>query len=512
MFSRKTIFCFISALLAFAFCGVAVACDDEASPFSEQSQTVSDIEDGSSAKDGSLDESNGDENGLDSSSSQDDLQDNPQEDTEEESNSDESDERDESDESGVCEHAWEIIEEISLAATCESAGNNMYQCSICKDFKREVINALGHIGGEANCTEAKICTRCEKPYGDPLDHIGGEATCTQAKICTRCEKPYGAPLGHLYINHEGKSPNCQEAGYTAYQTCGRTGCGYIEGKEILEGGSHQCKNNVCKFCKNTEMLTYKLSNNKEYYICTGLADKNCRFIEVLDEYNALPVKKIAQQAFMGIYTLHSVTIGKNIEEIGLFAFGGCINLVEVYNRSSIQITPNSNLTDDVSGALCVYAKAVYTTANYQSKITMTDGCFLFHDGRDTTLIGCDVGAKLVSIPEGVTKLNPYVFLENDCIEEIVVADTVTELPTFAFQACTALKKLTIGSGVKKIYKRAVEECTALQTVIFKAAEGWHVKEKEEDEVSMPLRTTLTDTARAAEYLTREYQKYTWFCE
>lgn len=509
MFSKKTILCFISALLAFAFCGAAMACDDEAPPFSEQSQTVSDIEDGSSAKDSALDESNGDENVSDSSSSQDNSQDDSQENSEEESSDDGSDE---SAGNGVCEHTWEIIEKISLAATCESAGDNIYQCNICKDFKREVINALDHIGGEATCTEAKICTRCEKPYGNPLDHIGGEATCTQSKICTRCEKPYEEPLGHLYINHEGKLPNCQEAGYTAYQTCGRMDCDYIEGKEILEGGSHQYENNVCKFCKNAEMLTYKLSKNEDYYICTGLADKNCRFIEVLDEYNALPVKKIAPQAFMGIYTLHSVTIGKNIQEIGLFAFGECINLVEVYNRSSIQITPNSNLTDDVSGALCVYAKAVYTTAEYQSKITKTDGCFLFHDGTDTTLIGYDGKEKLVAIPEGVTKLNPYVFLENDCIEEIVVADTVTELPTFAFQACTALKTLKIGSGVKKIYTRAVEDCTALQTVIFKVSEGWHVKEKEEDEVSMPLRTTLTDTARAAEYLTHEYQKYTWFRE
>ena len=499
---RKHFLYFITALLLFCGCAVATACDfnGEAPPFHEESDSFSTVESGSSESDtlqNSVDEQTSEivsgEISAESSSP-------------EQSESSESD----NEEIEVCEHTWEIVESLSSSPTCKKDGVTIYQCDFCKALKREDVDALGHIGGEATCTQAKICTRCQNAYGETLGHIGGEATCTQAKFCNRCSQPYGETLGHLKAYHGEKAATCTESGHTAYYVCMREGCDYETEKKIIPP-AHFYVDNQCVYCPEQSALNYKLSSDETYYICTGLADKDCRFIKILDEYNGLPVKRIAECAFISEYKLNSVRIGKNIEKIGNGAFADCVNLVEVYNFSKLEIVPLPDLTDDISGSLCAYAKVV-NTSECESKIKTDNGCIIFNEGNEKTLIGYAGAQKQVVIPEGVTKIHHHVFLENDVIEEIIIADTVKELPTFAFQSCTALKSLTIGTGLERIELRAVEACPLLKEVVFKNAKGWMVNEKDEVENCMPLRSTLQDSKLAANYLTTEYWRYYWFCK
>ncbi len=84
------------------------------------------------------------------------------------------------------------------------------------------------------------------------------------------------------------------------------------------------------------------------------------------------VKTIAENAFNGCTSLISVIIGKNVKEIGNYAFMNCYKLVEICNLSSLNVTVGSRN----NGYIGYYAKVVHLSENFQSIVTNVDG-FLF---------------------------------------------------------------------------------------------------------------------------------------
>ena len=125
------------------------------------------------------------------------------------------------------------VSEIAPTCTAEGRTANLY----CDDCNKEVIastvvDALGHIGGTATCTDKAVCDRCDQPYGDLAGHAfgnwtsngndthsrvcandashtetvpcsGGTATPTSKAICDVCGKEYGSfaeiPTGQVTI-------------------------------------------------------------------------------------------------------------------------------------------------------------------------------------------------------------------------------------------------------------------------------------------------------------------------
>ena len=97
------------------------------------------------------------------------------------------------------------------AATCTEIGwNEYYTCKRdgCAYTTYQEIGALGHEYAETvtppTCTQkgytTHTCSRCSDnyvdTYVDALGHTGGTATCTEQAICERCNEKYGDVLGH----------------------------------------------------------------------------------------------------------------------------------------------------------------------------------------------------------------------------------------------------------------------------------------------------------------------------
>ncbi len=122
------------------------------------------------------------------------------------------------------EHTYdrEVISPAYLAAdaTCETATAYVKSC-ICGEKGEELFydgDPLGHMGGDATCTEKAICDTCSQPYGELLPHEPhGVADCTNNVSCSVCETVLEEALGHSYEN-EITPPTCQKAGYTTH-TC-----------------------------------------------------------------------------------------------------------------------------------------------------------------------------------------------------------------------------------------------------------------------------------------------------
>lgn len=154
-------------------------------------------------------------------------------------------------------------------------------------------------------------------------------------------------------------PTCVEEGLRV-AACA---CGYIETKSIPATGHNGFATGQCITCKQT-VLSYELSDTSDYYIVTGYSkfgindwidfDKesinDTYFIDIciLNEYNGLPVKKIALGAFWGskwdlewgyygyYIQIKGVKIPIEITEIDAGAFAECRELKDIYYEGTIE--------------------------------------------------------------------------------------------------------------------------------------------------------------------------------
>ena len=108
-------------------------------------------------------------------------------------------------------------------------------------------------------------------------------------------------------------------------------------------------------CTQTELLLPRYNGKVEitrigssaFYNCSGLTS-----VTIPDS-----VTSIGYGAFSDCDSLTSVTIGSGVTSIGSYAFYNCYKLIEVYNKSSLEITAGSS----TNGYVAYYAKNVYTT-------------------------------------------------------------------------------------------------------------------------------------------------------
>ncbi len=131
-----------------------------------------------------------------------------------------------------------LIKEVT-DPTCTDKGYTTYICQYCGPlYDDDEVDALGHTGGEATCTELAVCTRCEQPYGELASHTeetipAVDATCTEAGStagvkCSVCNEVLTAPetvdaLGHTpgeeVIENEKPATSTEAGSYDKVVYC-----------------------------------------------------------------------------------------------------------------------------------------------------------------------------------------------------------------------------------------------------------------------------------------------------
>ena len=85
------------------------------------------------------------------------------------------------------------------------------------------------------------------------------------------------------------------------------------------------------------LINYILSKDKSYYIVKAMGFSRPEgTVLILHTYNGLPVKEIADEAFISCSAITSLIIGENVTKIGARAFKNCINLREVAFSKSLK--------------------------------------------------------------------------------------------------------------------------------------------------------------------------------
>ena len=194
---------------------------------------------------------------------------------------------------------------------------------------------------------------------------------------------------------------------------------------------------------NDITITAKLSVKEEMknYVFSSTTD-SCKIIKAKDEFISsavIPdyVTSIANDAFLDCVNLTSVTIGNGVTSIGYWAFGRCYKLVEVINKSALNIEKGSEYN---GGGVGYYALNIKTSG--ESDIINKDD-YLFYTVEGTHYLVSYVGNDVIlTLPESYNgksyEINRYAFCYYYNIVSVTIPESVTAIGDSAFEMCYKL--------------------------------------------------------------------------
>ncbi len=171
---------------------------------------------------------------------------------------------------------------------------------------------------------------------------------------------------------------------------------------------------------NGKSISYKGTVDEKTYLEDGIAYKevdgeysvvevhpDLRYVEIPEEVNGFTVTQIKDVYFSSLSNLFggsnlcSIVIPSSIKKIESGAFYCCEKLVEVCNLSKIEIELGSEKEGDAG----YYAKDIYTTKDYVSKIsTSEDGFIIYNNGEDVILLGYEGNNDDLVLPSNITEI------------------------------------------------------------------------------------------------------------
>ena len=168
------------------------------------------------------------------------------------------------------------------------------------------------------------------------------------------------------------------------------------------------------------VFEYTLNGDKSSYTVIGLKEDKAEDIVIPETFKDMPVTAIGNAAFEKS-SITGVSIPSSIKRIGANAFVICKDLCNV--------------------------------------------TFYGTDIEFDVFAFSHTGIKRISLPEGVTKLEKYMFSNCESLTEVKLPDSLTVIEESAFLECKSLESIDIPSGVEKIGYGAFQR-TALKNVII----------------------------------------------
>lgn len=179
--------------------------------------------------------------------------------------------------------------------------------------------------------------------------------------------------------------------------------------------------------------------------------QNLRFVKIPDGVRSLGIR-----AFGGCKKIAGIDLGAGVNEIGAQAFDECTALVEIINRSPLNITIGS----EEHGGIALYAKSVRNSG--ESSLKEIDGyTFLLSENINVLVAynGGDTVLHLPTLPDGAEyQIGNSAFYQQKEITEIYIPDGVTSIGDYAFRECYGLNTVTLPDSVSSIGECAFLNC------------------------------------------------------
>lgn len=395
-------------------------------------------------------------------------------------------------------HVWN--ESVILQnPTCMETGEEMQVC-YCGNAKTSKIEKLGHDWGDKTITEeteTMVCSRCDATQSKVHEHRYIEKssidnTCEQdGKICFECLCGKGLeitrPSAHLYEDGrciycgklEGSEEDLEDSSDVSEEitesieeesSVEESSSAYMEEESSVEeslteesseensgSDSQEIESSEESSSDETssegadeekddtyaENLIYEENADGTGLICVGIKDKNVWQVIIPDEYNGLPVVRIAAGALEECWQLARIEIGANVTKISDGALYNNPCLMEIYNRSGMKKSKLEGLG----------AEHIYNDESESRLTAHENGCITYQADGETYLVSYAGIEKSVIIPEGVTVIRMA-----------------------AFTGCT-VEYVTIAASVEKIERKAFYNVSGLMRVAFLQPKTWEVSDR-----------------------------------
>ena len=179
------------------------------------------------------------------------------------------------------------------------------------------------------------------------------------------------------------------------------------------------------------------------------------------------ITRIEQYTFYNCASLTSILIPKNITYIGKEAFNVCFRLVEVINKSSLDLTIGS--TDN--GYVAYYAKEVIDDES-KSKQSIISNEYVVYTSEDNVELVSYIGNNtIITIPNGITSIGNYAFYKLPLVS-VSIPSNISIIGTHAFYYCSSLKTITIPNSIVSIGNNAFINQSSLSRVNISSIESW----------------------------------------
>lgn len=190
------------------------------------------------------------------------------------------------------------------------------------------------------------------------------------------------------------------------------------------------------FAECTNLAEVDFSNSVE--IISNKAFYNCALIKAMD----LPRKlhTIGDDAFYNCRLIKTVVLPEYLESIGIRAFQNCTSLVEVINKSKINIEKGS----EDNGYVGYYCIAVSNGSEHGKFMTYNKFDFYIYENTNY-LLGQTEPSSYIRLPKDYNSQNyevdPFAFV-GSTIDLIEIPITVLKIGDYAFVDCNRLLKVT----------------------------------------------------------------------
>ncbi len=196
-------------------------------------------------------------------------------------------------------------------------------------------------------------------------------------------------------------------------------------------------------------------------ICFSAFD-GCKSLERVSIADS--VTKIDSYAFAECTKLTSVSIPDSVTEIGDSAFYGCVNLEAVTIGTGLAKLGNEQSVYEVFQG-CEKLKEI-NVAEENSVFSSADGVLFNKDRSKLVMHPAGRSAAVYEIPDGVTSIGDFAFINCGKLEYVKIPDSVTEIGICAFEECASLTSISMPDKVYEVKNRTFFGCTALTSVNF----------------------------------------------
>lgn len=174
-------------------------------------------------------------------------------------------------------------------------------------------------------------------------------------------------------------------------------------------------------------------------------------LKVADEYNGVPVTKIADFAGCNLENIEKISIGKNVKEIGPWAFENNQKLKE------FDVDPENPYFCDKDGVL--FTKDMKTLLFYPLSKNAEEITEKDENGKDVkkTIIK-------YAVPDGVEVIRTKAFYKCGSLTEITFPGSLKRIEEKAFFRCGSLQNIKLPQKLEFIGKDAFGYCTSFTEI------------------------------------------------